>query len=129
MFWDVLQFNDKFDLLGVGCGPLAKADARRRADQMREELREFEDACSDDDPVKAVDALVDLVYFAFGSAAAMGVQDEAWKRCWEAVHAANMAKVREGNLRDLKQGIVKPEGWKSPNEVIAAALRNQGFRI
>lgn len=128
-FQDVRDFHEKFDLLPEGKGPLTKGMARKRADQMREELREFEDACADDDTVKAVDALVDSVYFALGSLIQMGVSAEAWRGCWYRVHVANMAKQRLPELAgSLKHGIVKPAGWQSPEPLIAEHLRADGFK-
>ncbi len=129
MFKDVRDFHEKFGMLPLGAGPLSAMDSRRRADQMREELREFEDACADSDPVKAVDALVDLAYFTLGSAVSMGVQETTWQRCWDAVHSANMAKARTGNSHGLKQGIEKPAGWISPEGAIKEALIDDGFAL
>lgn len=59
-----------------------------------------------------LDALVDLVYVALGTAYLHGFNfDEAWRR----VHAANMKKVRaqraEQSLRGSTFDVVKPEGW------------------
>ena len=125
---DVQAFQAQFNFLPQSKGPLEKFAARRRADQMREELREFEDACADNDPAKAVDALLDLVYFAYGSAVAMGVSHRAMAQCWEAVHSSNMAKEFSiMRAADLKQGIIKPPGWVSPSMAIKHALSADGF--
>jgi predicted HAD superfamily Cof-like phosphohydrolase len=65
---------------------------------------------------KQLDALVDLVYVALGTAVMHGFDfDEAWRR----VHAANMQKVRatmaEESARSSILDVVKPPGWKAPD--------------
>jgi predicted HAD superfamily Cof-like phosphohydrolase len=65
---------------------------------------------------KKLDALVDLVYVALGTAYLHGFDfDEAWRR----VHEANMKKVRaerkEQSLRGSTFDVVKPLGWKPPD--------------
>ena len=63
-----------------------------------------------------LDALVDLVYVAVGTAQLAGLPfDEAWRR----VHEANMRKVRattpseRGGMYD----VVKPPGWEPPRHL------------
>lgn len=63
-----------------------------------------------------LDALVDLVYVALGTAYLQGFNfREAWRR----VHLANMAKVRAEKPSDSKRGttfdVVKPPGWEAPS--------------
>ena len=65
-----------------------------------------------------LDALVDLVYVALGTAYLHGWNDkfiEAWTR----VHEKNMAKVRAERASDSKRGttfdVVKPPGWTPPS--------------
>lgn len=65
---------------------------------------------------ESLDALVDLVYVALGTAYLHGFDfNEAWHR----VHEANMAKVRAKKKSDSKRGsihdVVKPENWIAPN--------------
>lgn len=65
---------------------------------------------------KQLDALVDLVYVALGTAYLHGFNfREAWRR----VHAANMGKVRAERKEDSKRGstfdVVKPAGWTPPS--------------
>ena len=64
----------------------------------------------------SLDALVDLVYVALGTAYLQGFDfAEAWRR----VHEANMKKVRVERKEDSKRGstfdVVKPEGWEPPS--------------
>jgi predicted HAD superfamily Cof-like phosphohydrolase len=80
---------------------------------MTEELEEYYDAWNDSDMPGQLDALVDLVYVALGTAHMQGFDfNEAWRR----VHDANMQKVRAQNADESKRGsaldVVKPEGWK-----------------
>lgn len=63
-----------------------------------------------------LDALVDLVYVALGTAYLSGFNfAEAWRR----VHRANMSKVRVERACDSKRGstfdVVKPAGWTPPS--------------
>jgi len=63
-----------------------------------------------------LDALVDLVYVALGTAVLSGFDfEEAWRR----VHRANMLKVkpRKGQYTKRRSAfdIVKPPGWQAPD--------------
>jgi len=62
-----------------------------------------------------VDALIDLIYFAAGRMQEMGVDGQ---RALQAVHAANMRKVR-GELAkrpgSLGHDAIKPVGWVGPD--------------
>lgn len=65
-----------------------------------------------------LDALVDLVYVAVGTAHLHGFDfAEAWRR----VHSANMMKVRAERASDSKRGttfdVVKPPGWVAPSHL------------
>lgn len=65
---------------------------------------------------KQLDALVDLVYVAIGTAEYHGFNfREAWRR----VHVANMKKERAQRASDSKRGttydVIKPPGWEAPS--------------
>jgi predicted HAD superfamily Cof-like phosphohydrolase len=80
-----------------------------------EELREYEIAVRQGNLENQLDALVDLVYVALGTAYLQGFDlAEAWRR----VQAANLQKVR-GDAAASKRGsahdVVKPEGWVPPD--------------
>ena len=80
---------------------------------LKEEIKEYEDA---EELKEKLDALVDLVYFALGTAYLHGFNfNEAWKR----VHAANMKKIRAEKKGDSKRkstfDVVKPAGWIVPD--------------
>lgn len=82
-----------------------------------EELGEFGKAVAEDDVVEAADALIDLIYFAFGRLVEMGVPAAA---VMDSVHKANMGKERgEMSKRPGANGYdaVKPEGWRAPDHM------------
>lgn len=69
---------------------------------------------------RALDALVDLVYVALGTAHLHGFDfNEAWRR----VHAANMKKIRAPSAEASKEStgrghafdVIKPPGWEPPS--------------
>lgn len=83
------------------------------------------------DEVTAFDSLLDLVVVAMGTAHLHGYP---WQSGWEAVQSANMAKVRakpDGSNSKRASGwdIVKPEGWKPPDNTIRLLLIRQGFEL
>jgi len=65
-----------------------------------------------------LDALVDLVYVALGTAY-LQFGPEVFHEAWRRVQSANMKKVRCTNADDSKRGstfdVVKPEGWEAPD--------------
>lgn len=67
-----------------------------------------------------LDALVDLVYVALGTAYLHGWSEE-FEEAWRRVHAANMSKVRATRKEDSKRGstfdVVKPPGWEPPSHI------------
>lgn len=117
-FLDVLEFHRKFGLPADGPPRLlSKEEFQFRLNFLREEVREFEEAFDEENLIKSVDALLDLVYVALGTAVMMGVP---WEECWAHVQRANMGKVRaRPDGSDSKRGspldVVKPEGWEPPD--------------
>lgn len=108
---DVANFHSKFGLTG----PLTPEEEELRHKRLYEEVHEYREAVEEGNKEKQLDALVDTVYIAIGTANRQGWNfDEAWKR----VHAANMAKER-GTENNSKYGstfdIVKPVGWTAPD--------------
>lgn len=130
---DIVAFHKKFEVDYAGPPRQLPTDLLDfRVKFLKEELREYEDdanalAChllTDKTDVantthlleKQLDALVDLVYVALGTAHLHGFDfDEAWRR----VHEANMKKIRTARAEDSKRGsthdVVKPEGWEPPS--------------
>jgi NTP pyrophosphatase (non-canonical NTP hydrolase) len=102
---------------------LTKRKAEDRHAQMQEEVDEFFEAMQENDLPKMADALIDLVYFAKGTANLMGLP---WDELWVDVHRANMAKERGEKVRGgraIKVDAIKPPGWQGPRtlEVLSAA--------
>ena len=98
-----------------------------RLNFMHEELEEFAEAWGSNSIVDQADALVDLVYVALGTAAMMGLP---WDQIFEAVHKANMQKVRA--LPDDMESrhaldVRKPPGWTGPEVEIGAVLASHGW--
>ncbi len=123
-FEDVREFQKTFGY-PVGCQPqkLERAVKERRLMWLREELDEFAAADTVEDQA---DAIIDLMYFAFGCLVEMGVPPHG---VWNAVHKANMAKLWPDGVHTSAVGkVVKPEEWQSPEAEIRryiAALREE----
>lgn len=95
---------------------------------LQEEIDEFEQAVKSGDVIGAVDAMVDLMYFANGVLYKMGLTAQKIDACCEAVHNANMEKKLGVNAKRAVEGAadaVEPDGWVSPEERIAAILGAQ----
>lgn len=96
---------------------------------MQEEMDELWAAFEDKDPVAFVDAIVDLQYFLYGTALALGIPlEEAFLE----VHESNMAKANaDGTVTRNSVGkVLKPKGWQAPDlgRVLAwARLRGSPF--
>lgn len=83
-----------------------------RVNRLKEEVREYEEAFQKQDMEGQLDALVDLVYIAIGTAYISGFHfAEAFRR----VHEANMKKLRAERAEDSRHGttydIIKPADW------------------
>lgn len=107
---DVEDFHVKFGLAYRGPPrQLSRALSDFRTKFMLEELEEYD---RPQEPAGKLDALVDLVYVALGTAYLHGFNfREAWRR----VHAANMRKVRGPSMRSQEYDVVKPPGWVHPD--------------
>ena len=105
---DIKDFHEKFGLQYEGPARSLPQDlASFRLNFLIEETDEYILA---EKRADQLDALVDLVYVAMGTAYLHGFDfEEAWRR----VHEANMAKVRGPSARS-GDDIIKPEGWKPP---------------
>lgn len=125
MWNDIEEFHHKFHLSYGGAPRVLPEDLMDfRIKFLQEELEEYKrawgDIRMDGDSLKSredmLDALVDLVYVALGTAYLHGFNfAEAWRR----VQVANMAKVRVERVEDSKRGskfdVVKPTGWTAPS--------------
>lgn len=116
LFQAIAEFHEKYELEGSE-SPISLTPelSEFRIQFMNEEWQEYCDAVAVNDLEGQLDALVDLVYVALGTAYLHGFDfNEAFKR----VHNANMCKVRTTRAEDSKRGsgydVVKPTGWKPP---------------
>ena len=99
---DIVAFHKKF--------PAGYMNSlQEREAMMKEELQEFHNAMSE---AQCLDALIDLIYFAIGTAIQFGWPIEA---AWDLVHEANMQKIVGETKRGFKVDMKKPEGWKAPD--------------
>ena len=82
---------------------------------LMEELAEYTNAITKKDAAGALDALVDIVYIALGTAWLFNLPFE---KAWNEVQKANMSKVR-AKSKSKKRGtafdVIKPQGWQAPN--------------
>jgi predicted HAD superfamily Cof-like phosphohydrolase len=121
-FGDIAQFHHKFGLAYQGAPRFLDEDTQEhRILTLDEELREYAEAIVAKDLEKQFDALIDLVYFALGTAHLHGFP---FREGWVRVHDANMRKVRaKPDGSDSKRGadgkgfacdVIKPPGWVVP---------------
>ena len=120
---DVRAFHQKFEILNSDTPQmLTQRKLTERWECMAEELAEFKAAIASQDFAEQADALIDLVYFAKGTAVMMGLP---WAELWDDVQRANMSKVRGVGKRGHAVDMVKPEGWKKPDG--ESILKAHGF--
>lgn len=114
---DIEEFHQKFQLHYDGPPrQLPPPLSIFRQKFMKEELDEYAYANAKGELEGQLDALVDLMYVALGTAYLQGFDlREAWRR----VHEANMKKVRVTLASQSKRkstfDVVKPEGWTPPD--------------
>ena len=117
LFEMIKEFHIKFGLEYNGKPRTLPRDLRYfRLDFMEEELNEYAHASANGHMHNELDALVDLVYVALGTAYLHGFDfNEGFRR----VHEANMKKVRAVEVRESKRrsvyDVIKPEGWIAPD--------------
>ncbi len=111
MLKDIEEFHKKFGLERRKGIEKNKDLVDFRIKFLEEELEEFIDAVRTVDDVKALDALVDIVYVAIGTAYLF---DYPFWAAWPEVQKANMKKVRKESSRS-KFDVTKPKGWKEPD--------------
>lgn len=123
----IIDFNQR--VLGIDpreLGPMSEPEFKATIKAFLEEVEELEEAHQHHDFIGQIDAVVDLIYFAYGALYKMGLTAKQILDISQAVHDANMEKklgvvAKRGNpLGDA----VKPEGWIGPEERIADILDN-----
>ena len=124
MYKDVAKFHR--EVLGVGSLQIPHIGTdefiHERFKFMLEELEEYHNAAIREDIVGATDGLLDLIYVALGT---LYYMDIPVQECWNAVQQANMKKVRGTTKRGNKVDAMKPEGWRGPEGLIAAAIERE----
>lgn len=112
---DVYEFNEKI----IGTKQPEKFSVLNRErllfalTAMYEELNEFTVANNCNNVGEALDAMIDLIYFALGRCYEMGITIEQFEKCWNIVQEKNMAKKRGTKNRGTDQDAMKPEGWQA----------------
>lgn len=123
MIKEVVGFNR--DLLGIPQREphvLAESEWKWLHAALLEEIRETDQAYSEEHLVKMVDGIIDLLYFGIGGLYRMGLTEEQINLCFAAVHTANMMKKKgikptrpnDGTVEDA----IKPAGFVPPEEAI-----------
>jgi predicted HAD superfamily Cof-like phosphohydrolase len=113
-FDDVCAFHARFGIPAPERPEMLLKDVHDfRVDFMLEELEEYRTAETLEDKI---DALVDLVYVALGTARLHGFR---WELHWREVQRANMTKERVPSAAASKRGhafdVRKPPGWCGPD--------------
>lgn len=122
LYCDVIKFNKEVigteQPKGLQLLNLERLDFGLKV--LNEEVDEFYAAHSDEDLTmdnaitESIDALIDLIYFAFGRMYEMGVSPQQFADCWNEVHEKNMQKKKGNKGRGSDQDAIKPEGWNKP---------------
>tara|TARA_Y100001937_G_scaffold128117_1_gene202571 strand:- start:504 stop:851 length:348 start_codon:yes stop_codon:yes gene_type:complete len=108
IFQLVQEFHEKY---GLKKEPNNFELQRARIRHMIEEMQEYVKGHREGDREQQLDALVDLVYVALGTAYYEGFD---FNKAFKEVHECNMKKIQKATERS-KWDVVKPEGWKAPN--------------
>lgn len=129
-FKDVVEFNQDIIKL-VPTEFLNQERVEWFKNTINEELSEFEKAnddyiaakkCNADAEtllgcqVDMMDAIIDLIYFAFGRLYEIGITEDDFDAMWNAVHESNMTKKRGNKGRGSDDDAIKPEGWQGPEQ-------------
>lgn len=114
---DIAKFHEKFSIpQRAESTPIDPDLMRFRLKFLAEELKEANIAAAESNLPDFLDALVDLVYVAIGTAHVFNLD---FATAWASVQEANMKKVNRSEENPGKRGhssdIVKPAGWVAPN--------------
>ena len=112
MLTRIKQMHMKFKITHMNVAFTPK-EKEFRICAMQEELDEYKEAKTAEEEL---DALVDLVVFAFGTAERQG-WISIFEHAYHRVMNANMKKEIGTNTKrgSFKIDLVKPKGWKAPN--------------
>jgi len=116
---DVIDFHRAFGVaVRDSPGDPGHDVAHLRTDLIMEECDELLDGIKRRDMEAIADGAIDLIYVTLGALAAFGIDPGP---VWDAVHAANMAKLGGPVRQDGKR--MKPPGWTPPD--VAGCLAGQ----
>lgn len=119
---DVRDFHTKFGFRDTW--KPTKHNLEQRAEMKQEEVDEFKEAVRSGDRIAQIDAIIDLIYFALGTADLLDIN---FDEHWQAVQDANMEKVRGTKSTRPNSGgfdCIKPEGWVPPEARHAEILKD-----
>jgi len=108
---DVTDFLNKFNLQKLdqpGFHPMLK----QRVEHLLEEASELQVAIDESNKEELIDALLDVVYIAIGTAVLCGFDVEAH---WNEIQRANMSKERGITKRGHAFDVCKPANWVGPD--------------
>lgn len=123
----VVQFN--LQVLGIQdrkLGLMSPNEFSLSLKQLREEVKEMEEAYDRGDLVGVVDGMVDLNFFLLGVVYKHGISEKLYEKLFSAVSQANMEKKK--GVKSGREGFgdaadaIKPEDWVPPEERIATLL-------
>ena len=72
-----------------------------------------------------VDAIMDLIYFAYGRLYEIGTTVEDFECIWNAIQNANMTKKRGNKGRGSDDDAIKPYGWRGPEATYVEFKKRQ----
>ena len=125
---DVYTFNK--EIIGTEQSEQPKTLSRERLlfalTALYEELGEFTMANNENNVGEAIDARIDLIYFAIGRCWEMNISEEQFYNCWKAVQEKNMQKKRGKKDRGTEQDASKPEGWQAADLGILLGVKKNG---
>jgi predicted HAD superfamily Cof-like phosphohydrolase len=123
----VIRFNQ--ELLGHAprpIGPMSDSEFEHLQKCLKEEFNlELMEAHNEGDVVKAVDAIIDGIYFALGGLYKMGLTYTQIDACFFTVHEYNMKKKRGQIERRATSDVpdaIHPEGIEKPEVEITRIL-------
>tara|TARA_R110000822_G_scaffold118946_7_gene251809 strand:+ start:95 stop:499 length:405 start_codon:yes stop_codon:yes gene_type:complete len=109
----IVEMHNKFNQLNADV-PFSKHEKEFRIICIMEEVMEYKDASTKEDEL---DALVDLVVFALGTAQRQGMI-HIFQQAYDRVMDKNMEKEvgpKDERAMAFHLDLVKPEGWTAPD--------------
>ena len=110
------EFNKAFSV-PVNRKPtlISNEEFKLKINLIKEELNEYENACSEQDITEVCDAIVDLAYVMYGMVVQHGLSD-VFDDMFEEVHKSNMSKLENGRVLTRSDGkIMKGSEYFTPD--------------